>query len=237
MFRLDPEKLARWRDRTLVALSPRSRIRTAHGMVIQLREFYENDMRWSYYLSAALIVTVVLSSIFFEHGWTLGPFAMVIGALSMVHEAAERNGQGVPPFHAYLLVLGIILVWSAIALICSILHPVIMALGLIAIGYQCARGYIQEQERNELIVERRKARCCIFCGTQTEIGYPFCPGCGEEPDPAGTRLGRVRNIVELRKNSLDTRAILTPKPPTAGVAAKERALLDRRLAVKVRRHS
>src|SRR3989442_4467205 len=72
-----------------------------------LREYFDYDIRWSYWLVGGLIALGIVSTFLpWSHGWIVWPFIFVVGFMSMVHEAAERNGQGVPPFHVYSLFVG-----------------------------------------------------------------------------------------------------------------------------------
>jgi hypothetical protein len=64
-----------------------------------LRELYELDMRYAYAVCAALVAIGLVVNLFLPHGWTVWPAVFVAGMLCMIHEAAERNGQGVPPLH------------------------------------------------------------------------------------------------------------------------------------------
>src|SRR5438876_1871230 len=71
-----------------------------------LAEFYSRDLRWSYLAIGAMIIVATVVNLLFSHGWTVWPFMFSAGVLFMVHEAAERNGEGVPPLHVYGLLIG-----------------------------------------------------------------------------------------------------------------------------------
>jgi hypothetical protein len=192
-----------------------------------LRRFYEYDMRWSYYLIAGLIVLGAVASFFLPNGWTVWPFLFVAGAMSMVHEAADRNGQGIPPLHVYALVGGAMFLYVGIILIFSFFNPLVLLLGVFATAYQVAKGYLQDRERSRIIASRRAGGCCIHCGQPADPKLAFCGNCGEEPDPAGARLRRVSSIINTRKNVPRSRSILTKEAPSVGASRKERALLAR----------
>src|SRR4051812_5408234 len=97
-----------------------------------LKEFYRNDMRWSYWIIGGLIAIAIVAS-FFKGGWQLYPFLFAAGVLSMIHEAADRNGQGVPPLYAYAFLLGGIGIWILVVLIFSFVNPFILFLGVLAL--------------------------------------------------------------------------------------------------------
>ena len=67
------------------------------------RKYKQHDMRWSYLAVGILIVCGTLVNLVFAHGWTVWPFVFSAGMLLMLHEAVDRNGQGVPPMYAYAL--------------------------------------------------------------------------------------------------------------------------------------
>src|ERR1051325_8943872 len=106
------------------------------------RDFGRKDLRWSYGAVAILIVIGVLSNIFFRHGWAIWPFCFAAGAMAMVHEAAERTGQGVPPFYVYGGVVAVLVIWAVVAAIASFLHPIVLFIGFAVISYQLLKGFI-----------------------------------------------------------------------------------------------
>jgi hypothetical protein len=147
--------------------------------------------------------------------------------MSMVHEAAERNGQGVPPFHVYGLIVGVVVAWILVIAILGLVNQFVLLIGVIALAYQCGRAYMQERERNRLIELRRASGQCVHCGEIVTNKNGVCEHCGNEPDPVGTRLRRVANIVHANKDT--TRARQTIKQPSISstASAKEQALLAR----------
>src|SRR3954451_12292251 len=115
-----------------------------------LRDFRRKDMRWSYGAVGILILIGVLSNIFFRHGWAIWPFCFAAGAMAMVHEAAERTGQGVPPLSVYACLVVILIIWAILAPIASLLHPIVLFIGYAVLAYQLLRGYTQQRERKRL---------------------------------------------------------------------------------------
>src|SRR6476660_5951629 len=113
------------------------------------REFWRMDMRWSYMVSAGLVVVGVIVNILLPHGWTVWPFVGAAALLMMVHEAAERNGHGVPPLHVYALFFGGLAAWIITMAILSVTNPLIVVLGIACLGYYCAKAYLKDRERNK----------------------------------------------------------------------------------------
>ncbi|HEV8291580.1 MAG TPA: hypothetical protein VGP94_06635 [Tepidisphaeraceae bacterium] len=190
------------------------------------RDFHRKDMRWSYGAVGMLILIGVCSNIFFRHGWAIWPFCFAAGAMAMVHEAAERTGQGVPPLYVYTGVVVVLVIWAILAAIASFLHPIVLFIGFAVLAYQLLRGYIQQRERKRLIEYRREADLCVRCGEPIDHTRATCFACGQEPDPA--QLKRIASVVKNRDDYTRSRSVLTPQRATATVAQKEQALLQRR---------
>jgi hypothetical protein len=193
-----------------------------------LHEFYHINMRWSFYVIGGLLVVGTAINLIFTNGWMIWPFLLAAGVMSMVHEAAERNGQGVPPLYAYAFLFGGIAAWILIALIFSVVNPHVLFFGLAALGYQCLKGFLQERERTRVIEQRRSMGMCVHCGQLiSEEDAGICSFCGNEPDPQGARLSRVASIVVGRKDPQQTRAALKPESHASSAKKKEAALLAR----------
>jgi hypothetical protein len=190
-----------------------------------LREFYNIDMRWSFYVLGGLILLGIAINLIFTNGWIIWPFLLIAGVMSMVHEAAERNGQGVPPFQVYALFAGVAVGWIVVVMIFSVVNPIVLLVGMIALGYQCARAWVQERERNRLIEARRASGECVHCGQVVTNKNGVCEHCGNEPDPVGTRLRRVANIVNANKDASRARAAIKQPSNHQSASAKEQALI------------
>jgi hypothetical protein len=197
---------------------------------VALKSFYEFDMRWSFLVAGGLIVVGIAINLIFTHGWIIWPFLAIAGLMSMIHEAAERNGQGVPPLYAYGFLVGAIVLWMLVTLIFSVVNPHVLLLGVVALGYQCLRAFLHDRERNRIVEARRAGGCCIFCGERVDAKIGMCTNCGNEPDPHGARLARVASIVVGRKNPAHVRAALKPESHAGSAKKKEEALLARHRA-------
>lgn len=197
-----------------------------------LREYVKLDLRKSYLIIGALIVIGAVLNIFLAHGWTVWPFVMAAGILTLVNEAAERNCQGLPPFQVYLIFCAALALWLATCVILSAINPLIFLIGVAAVLYRCGQAYVKQRERDRLVATRRAQGLCIVCGSTYDPNYTFCENCGDEPNPEQAMLKRVASIYRSPETVARTRALLTPAAVTAGAAAKERALLARRRAGK-----
>ena len=195
-------------------------------LIETLSDFRRRDMRWSYGAVAILILIGVLSNIFFRHGWAVWPFCFAAGAMAMVHEAAERTGQGVPPLYVYGGVIVLLLIWVIFAAIASFLHPVVIFIGFAVLAYQLLRGYIQQRERKRLIDWRREEGLCVRCGEPIDQARATCGACGNEPDPS--QLKRIASVVKNRDDYTRQRSVLTPQRADASVKQREQALVARR---------
>lgn len=192
-----------------------------------LRDFYQIDMRWSFIVAVGLIVLGIVINIVFTNGWIIWPFLVVVGVMSMIHEAAERNGQGVPPFYAYAFLAGIILAWVLIAAVFSVINPHVLLFGLVALAYQCAKAWLHDRERTRILEARRAAGQCIHCGEIADPKLGMCMNCGNEPDPIGARMRRVASMVYGAANTAHARATIKGESTTASAKQREQALLAR----------
>lgn len=200
----------------------------ANDGVDATKRFWRTDMRWSYIASGILVVVGLITSFFLPHGWTVWPFVAVGGMMMMVHEAADRNGEGIPPLTVYAFFFGVITVWVIVMAILSVTNPLILILGISGLAFYCGREYIKQRERMKVIEKRRADGCCIYCGELADPNLGVCMNCGNDPDPATTQLARVASIVKGSNNAAHARAVI--KGETTGQIAtrKERALLAAR---------
>src|SRR5688500_13637487 len=110
--------------------------------------------------------------------------------MMLVHEAAERNGEGIPPFHVYTWLISVLIVWMFAMLALSVLNPLVVLAGIGAVVYFVARGIVRDQERRRIVEFWRAEGRCTNCGEPADRGNEYCINCGEEPDPDATRLRR-----------------------------------------------
>jgi len=192
------------------------------------RQFIRINLRWSYLAVAGMVVLGCVVNLMLPHGWTVWPVVLAAGIMLMVHEAADRNRQGVPPLHAYALFISAMAVWLGALAILSAINPVILLIGLIALGYYSTLGYVKQLERRKLIARRRADGLCVHCGHPADYELALCMHCGREPDPDDAQLKRVGQAPRSSRDKARARQNLTPKPPTASAAMKEQALLARR---------
>lgn len=192
------------------------------------RQFIRINLRWSYLAIAGMVVIGVVVNLTLAHGWTVWPVVLAAGIMLMVHEAAERNRQGVPPLHAYALFISAMAAWLATLVVLSAINPVVLLIGFIALGYYCTLGYVKDLERRKVMTQRRAEGLCVHCGHPADYELAMCLHCGREPDPDDAQLKRVGHTSRSSREKARARQNLTPKPPTASAAKKEQALLARR---------
>jgi hypothetical protein len=191
-----------------------------------IREYARVDLRASHIIVVAIIVVGAVTNLLVAHGWTVWPFVGAFGVLTYINEAANRNGQGIPPFQVYGFFFGVVAIWILMVLVLSTLNPVIVVLGVIAVGYRAAQAFIRQRERDRLIASRQADGRCIHCGEVFNPNSMLCDSCGEEPNPDEALLNRVAQIYRSPEEMARTRATLTRKATNA--SSKENALLARR---------
>lgn len=192
---------------------------------IALRDFSRHDLRWSHLAIGVMILIGVIVNLLLPHGWTVWPFVLAAGIITMVHEAAERNGQGVPPLHAYAFFAGAVIMWVVLVSIFAAVNPFILVAGVFGLGYHSTQGYLKGRQRMKLIAQRRADGQCIHCGEPANKVLAYCENCGEEPDPVATQLQRVASTIHQNKKTAHARSVLTPESNATKTSRREKAIL------------
>ena len=200
-----------------------------------IREYVRTDLRWSYLAIAGMVIVGALLNLALPHGWTVWPFVMAAGMMMLMHEAAERNLTGAPPFHVYALFFGAMACWFVCIFILSMVNPVILLIGTLVMCYYLALGYLKKIERKRVIMKRRMEGRCIFCGAIADYDMAYCANCGREPDPDDAQLKRVAYAPRSGNIKEKARAALKPASPIAIAKQKEQALMARRRTGQTRR--
>jgi len=196
-------------------------------LAIALHEFVRQDLRPSHLILAAMIVVGALVNLLFAHGWTVWPLVLAFGILTIINEAADRNGQGIPPFQVYAFFLGAGAAWIVLVLFLCTIHPIVLIVGMAAIIYRIAEALLKQRERNRLIAYRRAQGVCLHCGEVYDPNAVFCDSCGEEPNPEAAILKRVAQIYRSSEDMARARAVLGRRVIAGTPAAKEQALIAR----------
>jgi hypothetical protein len=196
-------------------------------VVSALRDFVRQDLRPSHLILGGMIVVGALVNLLFAHGWTVWPLVAAFGILTLINEAADRNGQGIPPFQVYAFFLGAGAAWIVLVLVLCTIHPIVLILGMAAIFYRVAEALLKQRERDRLIAFRRAQGVCLHCGQVYDPKAVFCESCGEEPNPEEAILKRVAQIYRSSEDMARARAILGRRAAAGSPAAKEQALIAR----------
>lgn len=120
-----------------------------------LRDYARQDLRTSHIAVGAMILVGAVLNLIFTRGWTVWPFVLAFGILTYINEAADRNGQGIPPFQVYAFFIGAGAFWAVIVLILSRINPIIMLIGIAALLYRVSEAVLRQRERDRLIAFRR----------------------------------------------------------------------------------
>ncbi|HEY1922834.1 MAG TPA: hypothetical protein VGG44_08705 [Tepidisphaeraceae bacterium] len=195
-----------------------------------MHEYARVDLRASHIIVVTMVIAGAVINLVVAHGWTVWPFVGAFGVLTYINEAADRNGQGIPPFQVYAFFFGVVAIWVLMVLVLSSLNPVIVILGVIAVGYRAGQAFMRQRERDKLIAFRQADGRCIHCGEAFNSESILCDSCGEEPNPDEALLKRVAQIYRSPEEMARTRATLSRKSTNA--SSKENALLGRRRAGK-----
>jgi hypothetical protein len=198
-----------------------------------VREYARQDLRTSHIVVGVMILVGAIINIFVAHGWSVWPFVLAFGILTYINEAADRNGQGVPPLQVYAFFIGVGVAWIVIVVVLSTLNPLIILVGLAAIIYRVAEAMLRQRERDRLIASRRAQGLCIHCGQPNDPSAIFCESCGEEPNPEDALLKRVSEVYRTPQDMARARTILQRTAVSASASSKEAALLARHRTGKV----
>jgi hypothetical protein len=147
--------------------------------------------------------------------------------LTIINEAVERNGQGIPPFQVYALFIGIGIAWMVAIMFLSWIHPIFLILGIGVVVYRGVEAYMKQREREQLISFRRERGVCLHCGEVYDPNSVLCESCGEEPNPDGAILKRVAQICRSPQDVAQARSTLSRTTGSNSASAKEKALMAR----------
>lgn len=195
-----------------------------------LVEFRDKDLRWSHFALAAMVVVATGVNLWLPHGWTAWPFVIAAAILMYLHEAADRNGEGIPPGHVYAFFAGGVTVWILATLLLSAINPFVIVLGVGTLLYYVAQAFLKDRAARLLVQSRRAAGQCVFCGELADPAHGICMNCGEEPDPDAMQIARVQAVVRNRgggNRGQRMKGVLKQDTLAAAAKKKEAALLAR----------
>ena len=72
----------------------------------------------------------ILVNLLLPHGWTVWPIVLAASLMLLIHEAADRNGVGVPPLMVYSFFGGVVIFWLIGIAVLSLLNPIILLIGV-----------------------------------------------------------------------------------------------------------
>jgi hypothetical protein len=193
-------------------------------------QFSSADLRWSYIVVALLVLVSIVINVILKEGWTIWPFTAEIVAVVVIHEIAERHGEGVAPIKAYVFAFGVLAAWLGVSILLSVTNPLIILLGMGALIYFCGRGYMRLQAKLEIINHRVNNGLCVHCGEPAHPDSGVCEHCGCDPNPSDSQLKRVQAYSSKNRNPAHMRAVLKQDSLSASAHKKEQALLARRRA-------
>jgi len=192
-----------------------------------LRDFARLDLRPSHLIVGGMVVVGVIINLVFAHGWTVWPVVLAFAMLTIINEAVERNGQGIPPFQVYAFFIGIGVAWLVVVMCLWAVHPIFLILGIGVVVYRGIEAYLKQRERERLIAFRRECGVCLHCGEVYDPHSVLCESCGEEPNPDSAILKRVAQICRSPQDVSRARAVLSRATGSNSAAAKEKALISR----------
>ena len=194
------------------------------ALVEELRSFRDKDLRWSYFVTAFFVLVGAIINWRVSHGWAVWPVVFAIGVITMFHEAADRNGQGVPPLHVYAFFIAAAATWLFGAMIVSAVGPVLMIIAPIPLLFIAIRGILRRIADTRLIADRRARKLCVYCGYPINPDNEYCDNCGQEPNPDPNKRPDIRERTAAQKAR--TRAALSRTSNAQTARANEQKLMD-----------
>ena len=194
-----------------------------------LRDFIGLDLRPSHLIVAGIVLLGVIVNILFahSHGWTVWPVVLAFAMLTIINEAVDRNGQGIPPIQVYAFFIGAGVLWLVLVMVLWAISPIFLILGIGLVLYRGVEAYIKQRERERLIDFRRERGVCVHCGEVYDPNAVLCESCGEEPNPDSAILKRVAQICRSPQDVARARAALSRASGSNSAASKEKALIAR----------
>src|SRR6202453_4763314 len=108
-----------------------------------VRDFARLDLRPSHLIVGGMVVVGVIVNLVFAHGWTVWPVVLAFAMLTIINEAVERNGQGIPPFQVYAFFIGIGVAWLGVGMCLWAVPPIFLILGLGVVLYRGIEAYLK----------------------------------------------------------------------------------------------
>ena len=174
--------------------------------MMALQQFTRLDLRWSYIAAGVLVIVGGLLNLVLPHGWTIWPIVAAVVGMMMVHEAAERNGQGVPPGHAYAFIFGALFTWLFVGMLLSTVNVFILVLGLIGVFVYATHGYMEGRKREHLRAQRRQDGLCITAGCGSTPAWR----CATTAATSRTRCRRSSSASPASRATAATRSAPAP---------------------------
>jgi hypothetical protein len=191
------------------------------------------DLRWSYYAIGALVLLGIFINLVIPHGWTVWPLVMAAAIMLMVHEAADRNGTGLPPLQVYALAGAGLVGWMIVVSVLSVFNPIILLLAIVGMGYYCTRRFLEARKKHRIAIGRRELGLCVHCGDPIDPQMMYCANCGREPNPDQAILERISATQRNASDATRARAALKQDSLAGSASKREQALIARRRAGKI----
>ena len=162
-----------------------------------------------------LVVVGALINIFLPGGVVVWPFVFALSLLLIVNDVSDRHGVGIPPFQAYALCFGVLLVFFVfVALVSRINAWLVVVLTILAGGYLLQDRSVRRHKARVVDV-RRAAGLCVQCATPVGRGRDdFCPRCGMPAHPDRVNLFHLGNAIRQNAQFSGARQVLTGRKPS-----------------------
>jgi Ca2+/Na+ antiporter len=167
-----------------------------------------------WWIIIAMVIVGFFVNVFLRGGLVVWPFIFAVAVLLVINDASEKNAVGVPPFQAYALFFGTLLVFFLFVMFVSKINPWLLMLLIAAAAVYVARDWKIRREKRNAADKLRLAGLCVTCKTPVRDGVSdACPNCGTLVNPERLNLFHLGRTISMRAQANNARQVLSGTKP------------------------
>jgi Flp pilus assembly protein TadB len=176
-----------------------------------------------WWIIIGMVIVGFFINIFMRGGLVVWPFIFAVAVLLIINDASEKNAVGVPPFQAYALFFGTLIIFFLFVALVSKINAWLVILLVIAAAVYVARDWKIRRQKRNAIDKLRLAGLCVVCKTPVGSGVnDVCPNCGTLVNPERLNLFHLGRAISMRAQASNARQALTgSKPGRSDVKAQK----------------
>lgn len=152
-------------------------------------------------------------NLFASGGLSVWPFIFAASTLLVINDASDQNGVGVPPLHAYGLLLGVLLVFFVVVALISHINPWVLMVLTLGLAVYVGRDWRDRKRKEREVIRRRLAGVCIRClePVKNDIDAS-CPRCDFPVHPERLTMMRLARAIAQAGSGARVRQTLAKNP-------------------------